>query len=77
MAVNTYFGSGKMTKIYLGSTEITKIYHYTDLVYTSIVVPAISVSYINFDINLQVLPKNNDNVYVKHNQDLQLMKPIE
>jgi hypothetical protein len=78
MAVNTYFGTGKMTAIYLGAVEIMKIYLGSALVYTSTIPPpATKISYINFDLDLQALPKNNNNVYTDFNLDLQPMKPIE
>lgn len=61
MAVNTYFGSGKMTAIYKGAVEITKIYYGTDLVYTSFVVPNIPQIYKDFYVGTAVSKNANNN----------------
>lgn len=61
MAVNTYFGTGKMTKIYLGNVEITKIYHNTDLVYTSFIPPSPQI-YEDFYV-ADAVSKNANNNY--------------
>ena len=79
MAVNTYFGTGKMTKIYLGNVEITKIYYYTDLVYTSFVPPSppfVQQIYTDFDLDLQVMKIPNNNVYTDFDIVLQGIKNI-
>jgi hypothetical protein len=62
MAVNTYFGSGKMTAIYKGAVEITKIYHGSDLVYTSFVAPNIPQIYEDFYVS-DAVSKNANNNY--------------
>jgi len=79
MAVNTYFGSGKMTAIYKGAVEITKIYHGTNLVYTSFVPPSPPLTekvYTDFDLDLQVMKIPDNNVYTDFDIVLQGIKNI-
>ena len=75
MAVNTYFGSGKMTAIYKGAVEITKIYYGTGLVYSSYTPPpAIPQIYYDFYVDRQI--QTLTNIYNEFSIGRQVEKKI-
>jgi hypothetical protein len=78
----TYFGTGLMTKIYLGAVEIAKVYYGTALVFVNSVVPPspspdlVQQVYTDFNLNLQVYQKPDNNVYTDFDISLQVIKKV-
>jgi hypothetical protein len=79
MAANTYFGTGKMTKIYLGTINILKVYLGINLVFGGVVPPApplVQQIYTDFDLDLQAFKPATNNVYTDFDLDLQTIKGL-
>jgi len=76
MAVNTYFGSGKMTAIYKGAVEITKVYLGSALVFGGSTPPTPAIPQIYYDFYVDRQIQTLTNIYNEFSIGRQVEKKI-